>query len=457
MKPLNSLPVMVVTMAFAVAPFAAGLAELRAETAGLYDEELTRLASPLKGISLGSTSLDISAEMRDRYEVRENFDFNDQADDDDSFNLLRLRLSADWDVSEHLRGFVQVQHSEAFGLRADPDPAAFEDRLDLQEGFVDLRTTGAVPLTLRVGRQALAFGDERLVGAFAWSNVGRSFDGLRLTCESEQWRIDLLAAKVVNHERVQPNHATHQDLLGGVYASTTRWENRTVDAYLFLRSREDVAGEDGQRDDCISYTIGLRTRALLTERWDYDCEAAVQTGEVGTDDLLAGAVHFGTGYTFKETWSEPRVGLDYSFGSGDHDPTDGDRGTFDNLYPTNHKFYGYMDFVSWRNVHNPSIGLQCRPAKGLKLKLDYHGFWLVEKKDAWYSAGGAVTRRDTTGNSGREVGQELDLLLTCQANTHLTLWLGYSHFFAGDYVRRTSPTGAEDDADFVYLMMAMKF
>lgn len=450
-----------VGFSIAVLAFSLFSACLQAETAGVYQEELDRLVSPLQNISLGPTSLTVGAQVRDRYEIRNNFDFNDAADNDDAFNLLRVRLNLDWKLHESVRAFVQIQDSEVFGFRSAPlvaaDPAVYEDRLDLQQGFLDFKASWGVPLTLRFGRQEFSFGDERLVGAFDWSNVGRTFDAVRLIVEPEKWRFDVFAAEEVIHDRAHPNHPLHNDLFAGIHASTTRWEKRVVEAYVFARNREKVTGEDGLKDDSTSCTMGLRTKATLGENWDYDCEGAFQTGDSGTDDFLAGAVHVGGGYTFKETWAQPRLGAEYNFGSGDSDPADGDRGTFDNLFPTNHKFYGYMDFFSWRNIHNPAVSAILKPAKGLKVKVDYHWFWLAEEKDAWFNAGGAVLRRDVTGNSGSEVGQELDLLVTYDLNTHANLWFGYSHFFAGDFIGNTSATGAQDDADFVYLMLTLGF
>lgn len=41
------------------------------------------------------------------------------------------------------------------------------------------------PITLQVGRQILKYGDERLVGALEWNNVGRSFNGFRLKIDKE--------------------------------------------------------------------------------------------------------------------------------------------------------------------------------------------------------------------------------------------------------------------------------
>ena len=58
------------------------------------------------------------------------------------------------------------------------------------------------------------------------------------------------------------------------------------------------------------------------------------------------------GYTWKESSLSPRLGIEYSYASGDEDPTDDEHGTFVHLYPTGHLFYGYADFSSLQNVHN---------------------------------------------------------------------------------------------------------
>ena len=54
------------------------------------------------------------------------------------------------------------------------------------------------------------------------------------------------------------------------------------------------------------------------------------------------------------------------------DPADGDTDTFQNLFPTNHKFYGYADFFAWQNIHNPALQLKLTPSKTVSLQADYH-------------------------------------------------------------------------------------
>ena len=104
--------------------------------------------------------------------------------------------------------------------------------------------------------------------------------------------------------------------------------------------------------------------------FDYDGEFAFQTGDVRGLDLTTFAVHAGAGYTFDASW-KPRLGIEYNFASGDRDPLDREVETFQNLFPTNHKFYGFMDVFAWQNIHNPAISLKTQPLKTVPVQLDY--------------------------------------------------------------------------------------
>ena len=48
------------------------------------------------------------------------------------------------------------------------------------------------------------------------------------------------------------------------------------------------------------------------------------------------------------------------------------------------------------------------------------------------------------------MGAELDLFVSYNFTRHLLGYAGYSHFFAGDFIRRTGPS---EDSDFVYLAL----
>ena len=78
---------------------------------------------------------------------------------------------------------------------------------------------------------------------------------------------------------------------------------------------------------------------------------------------------------------QPRLWAEYNFATGDRDPSDNHLETFQNLFPTNHRFYGYMDLFSWQNLHNPMLSLRVAPLKSVTVQLDHHAFWLASTDD----------------------------------------------------------------------------
>ena len=153
--------------------------------------------------------------------------------------------------------------------------------------------------------------------------------------------------------------------------------------------------------------------------------------------------------TIEHAYVQHRLWAEYNYASGDTHAGDGSTETFQNLFPTNHKFYGYMDLFSWQNLHNPEISLRVAPMKNVTAELDFHGFWLASTDDSWYRSNGLTTVRPISPNASNFVGTELDFVLNWNVNRRLSLQMGYCHFFAGDYL---ADTGASDGANFGYFM-----
>jgi hypothetical protein len=190
--------------------------------------------------------------------------------------------------------------------------------------------------------------------------------------------------------------------------------------------------------------------------FDYDGEFAFQTGNVRGMDLTAFAAHVGLGYTLDANWL-PRFGIAYNFATGDDDPRDGDIQTFQNLFPTNHKFYGQMDLFSWQNMHDLEVNFKVQPVKSVTVRAEYHAFWLETTEDFWYRANGITPVRPLNARSraaGNYAGSEVDFLVQWNVTKNVQVEGGYSHFFAGDYLADTGPS---DDANFGYVQAKLSF
>ena len=457
-----------------------------------------RAAEPPNPLSFADGKLVLDVQERLRVESRtDNFDFNDGAKHvtDDTFVLQRLRLGVKVTPVNWLKGYAQAQDSRQWGAKRPAVPFAFgsegDDPLDLRQANIEIGDPRQFPVTLNLGRQELSYGDERLVGAFDWNNFARTFDALKLRWASadKRWWVEAFVGHVVNIRNAGPdenddlhlNRADWSDTLAGLYVSTTAFNKQTTDAYLFYRNKRDnnptytgISGTTTNR--ALAYdgaqevwTPGFRIKSLPGQwhGWDYELEASLQLGASGTQrlDHVAFAIHAGAGYTWEKLAWKPRLGLEYNVASGDDDPTDGASESFLNLFPTNHKFYGYLDVFAWKNMHNVAGSLKLkpyqdarRPYHNLALQLDGHLFWLYTNDDAWYRAN-AVTAVRTLNAAARSAnpfaGGEVDLTVTYGTPWRwVKLQAGYSHFFAGDYLRHT---GAGNDADFGYVQTTISF
>lgn len=392
--------------------------------------------------------LTFGGELRIRNENQLNYSPFTGGVDDDSFVLLRARAHLDAKPIEGVRIFLQPQFSRIFAqeestIAGNADAANPNNVFDLHQGYLDLDKIGGSVVSLRIGRQELVYGEERLVGSFGWSNIGRSFDAGKIRLGWERFRLDGFFAW---NEKAAGN-----EYLSGLYASWMVRPNMTFEGYSLLLWDNDGDGAPGVTGTKI-VTIGDRLAGtLFKEKFDYSVEAVLQVGQTEPNSHLAYAAHVAAGYTFDVAW-KPRFGAEYNLASG-NDPGSARVERFNNLFPTNHDKYGYIDFASWRNIHDIVASTSVRPVTGLLLKVDYHLFLLPEPADGMFRAGGAQLRAGAAGAS-RLAGHEIDFVAKYQWNKWVGFLGGYSFFKGGEFF---SDTGANGTAHFAYAQVQAGF
>jgi hypothetical protein len=445
---------------------------------------------------------DFGGSLRLRYEFKDGFgiagtpgsaDFRDHgADVSNSYLLSRLRVRAGY-TDKWWGALVEGRSS----LAADDDRFAStgpvpkeghgpeSDTIDLHQAYITVGNHKEFPLSLKVGRQELIYGEERIIGAYGWNNIGRVFDAAKLRWQNEWFWIDMFSSRVVIPEDDRFNVANDYDWFSGFYASSTQIPKHTVDFYFLSRNASPQAAtaepspqapQPSARD---IYTLGVRFKSLPGQlgSWDYTLDLIGQLGNYRDTragaptsrlDHEAYAVVAQGGYTFTNFWATPRLGLEYAHGSGDDNPTDGQHGTFENLFPTNHKFYGYMDFFSLQNVHDIRGIFQLKPHPQVSVALEGHLFWLADTSDSFYTAAGtprggagptAGTGYGVNPNYSNFVGSELDVIAGWAVTRFAQLEAGYGHFFHGDYIEQSlsAPTHGSRDADWLYVQLNFTF
>ncbi len=447
---------------------------------------------------------DISGSFRMRYEVRENHlaappanDFKKGVDNDNSYFsdklLFRVGYNQKWWIA-----LVEGRSSSATGddrgsapnipTGSSPDS---DGPVDLHQAYIVLGNHKEFPLSLKVGRQELSYGDERLVGAFAWNNIGRVFDAAKVRWQNAWFGMDAFTSRIVVPDDNNFNMSNEYETFSGAYFNTAKIPKNWTEFYFLARNVSPGAAtlsapaitpapfNTSARD---TYTIGARFRSA-TNAWgnfDYTAEIAGQFGNwkrpgAGVrpgerDDHRAYAAAVNAGYTFADSFGKPRVALEYAFASGDADPNDGTHETFDNLYPTNHKFYGYMDTASWQNLHNVRLIYQLKPHARVSLAAEGHAFWLADTHDRFYNVGGVPRGgAGATGASGSGTGYglnpaydsflglEADFVCGVTLTKNSMLECGYAHFFKGSYIDQTFSTSGSRDADWFYTQVLIRF
>jgi hypothetical protein len=160
-----------------------------------------------------------------------------------------------------------------------------------------------------------------------------------------------------------------------------------------------------------------------------------------------------TGFTFDAVPMKPRLGFEFNYASGDKCANGGATGpgqangceqgkshfnTADNLYPTNHFHYGYMDMMAWKNMVNYQVMFDVKPSPVSKLQFNYIIHRLANTADNWYRAGQVAFATSRVTNQEASLGQELDVHYWHTFKEKFKFEIGYGHFFAGAYIDKTA-------------------
>lgn len=394
--------------------------------------------------------LTVGGEIRGRGEFQTGVNF--VPDNNNFYYLHRLRLNAGAEAAPWMRFYAEVQDSEAPGYGVQPAPTNVVNPLDVRQVYVEFgaKTSG---WNFRAGRQELIYGEERLVGASNWGNVGRSFDAARLSYMTKSARLDWFGGTVVAPIKGFDRFSKANQLYGFYSSFKNVIPKGVFEPYWLWKSSVTVKDEHGHTGHWNVYTYGVRMLGPLPGRFDYNTDAAIQNGHAAGDKILAGAVHGQVGYKLKAGTKAPRIYGEYNYASGDGNATDGNRNTFDQLYPTNHNKYGTDDRIGWRNIHDVAGGVEWPFAKGWKWISEYHQFWLASVQDSLYTEAGAVFVRNPKATS-RHVGQEIDNGINWQINSRLQLGAGLAHMFAGEFLRQATKGS---DSTYPYIVWLYKF
>jgi hypothetical protein len=397
----------------------------------------------------GSFTFDFHGQIRARYEHDDGFTLKGYAPEShDALLLERIRLDFSMRLRKKARFFLQLQDAHAFLTQFEdkdfPKSNPIEDTLDVRQLYCEWLHIGGSAIGFKIGRQQISYGDQRVFGPGNWGNTGRfSWDAAMLKVNTKWFESDLWIGSYLRYKSNEWPDPHANDFV--TFVNYTQVKNLPLRLDVFYVLKRDTGGtvtSESIAGDLQSHTLGFQVEGKAFKILDGGATYAGQFGKQGGDKVRAQGVNGKFGVTLPLGWT-PRIGAQITWGSGDSNPSDGVHETFDGIYGGRDiYFYGYLNLFFWANLYDSEIDVRLWPYRNIEINLEYHHFALAEAKDAWYSTGLQVQRRDISGQSGRALGDEIDLRVSWTVRKHLEIMAGYGRFFPGPFVDRTGPSAA---------------
>lgn len=338
-------------------------------------------------------------------------------------------VAADLRTTGGVRAYVQLSATGQSGRRPAVRPFDASDP-DIAQAFVDIPAKiGGAALVLRLGRKEFPIGN-RLIALRDGVTLRRAFDGARLDATLGGHHLTgFYFSPVTNRPGAFDDRRTRGESFAGLnwqFPGTLRTGQWT--AFIFNRARplatfQSTSGPEERQ------TFGVKYQRTANQ-WDVTAQGGVQTGHIGTRDILAwgGAVDFGwtTG-----SRNPLRLGGEIGVASGDGNPSDGRLGTFDPLYPNLGAFndaplYFYANQINVQANVSKFVGR-------VTFRADMTLLARASTRDAIYAANGRPLA--LPANGGQLSAAEIAASARWRVNRHLEFYVSYLHAQALDGIR----------------------
>lgn len=374
------------------------------------------------------------------------FGANGQDDDPGNFHLLEA--------------FVKYSNPSGFYIQGG--------RIPLKEGTEVLYRDD--PKLSWVIKKRLA---ERLIGTLDWTNAGRRFDGGIAGFQNHTFDLTGFGAFITSGA-FDFDDGYESDLDDTVVAGVSFTLKKDVLLsgtqlkifnYFLYDDRDPSIAFTG--DDLLINAVGGNLAGAYEAgpgEIDLMLWFAFQFGDFGTLDHRAFAFITEAGYQLKNVAWTPWLRVGFAYASGDSDPDDSDNGTFYNMVPTNHKWYGYADVNAFSNLADLYFQFFLNPHSRINLSLDGHLFWLASGDEVSIGGSGPfnnavfgyVYRQPLPGEEIEQfLGGELDFGINIKALDFLSFQVGYSAFIGGDGIEAVFD--GEDTLHFFYTQAIVSF
>ncbi len=415
-------------------------------------------------MEMGSTKVTIGGQLRQRLEW-----WGSEVGTGKGAELgatYRARLNIKAELSDGVTAVFTPQAVGYWGENGQGLGLGESTNFTMHEAYMLLSNPfGINNVIVKMGRQEVNLGNQRLVGSVGWSQAGRSLDGILVGYVAGDYglagffygKLNDVSKDTGTGPWLDPETSSEPDIdlyvatwqgkfkpfgIGGTYELTDIYVNPTSSAL----------GADAN----VNTLYGRVTPAFGTDfaKVKLNLEAAKQSGTLsgtfGSANFKGYMFSVGAGADFDQVAWAPSVFVGYDYYSGDSDKT-GDIKAFWSVLPTAHKWLGHADTI-WVNtpfyqfnkaglvnvanqyvtangdqfniagVKDLYLKLHTKPTNSVALGLDLH----------YFKAAKAVTNLATNTSYGKNIGWEADLEAKYKYSKNVCLSLGYDYFNPDD-------------------------
>lgn len=364
------------------------------------------------------------------------------------FVIGRYRLTADYSRS-WLEARVSLQQSGTWGMGGGS--------FSLNEGYVALKSKKG--WFTKIGRQILAYDDERILGSNDWSMTAPTHDVLKLGYEGKQHKVHLFFAYNQNPENMngftyykdgnQPYKSMqslwyHYDTPKSTFGVSLLFMNIGMQSYVTTNPTvyyQQLAGtyitfrpKYFFAEGAFYYQFGKEEHGLILDAFMASVKLTAKPRD--SYSIYAGYDYL-SGDAFFAVPPEGQIGLVH------HDKARG----FNPIYGSHHEFYGAMDFFYMSTyvgsftpgLQNAFLGTTLNPYKTLNINVAAH-YYAMATKLPWVD---------------QFLGLAAELSASYAFTKFISVECGYSYMYGSETMKFLKRVSDSQQLHWAYLMLTI--
>ncbi len=399
-------------------------------------------------IATFSQEFDANIQLRPRYEYRNGFKtLLKNGDMPTSFISQRSRLNFNF-KQEKLKAKLTLQNIRTWGDVATT-ATADKNAIGIFEGWASYDFDQN--WTAKLGRQVIAYDNQRIFGEIDWAQQGQSHDAAVLSYHPKGHQFDLgIASNAAAENLIEPTTAYNINYKNMQFAYYHTNFDKLGMSLLFANVGYQYLNTPTELKTDFSQTFGTFL-SFKNDKWDTNLGLYGQSGKRvvanTSNNLSAYYAGLNVGYAINTKF---KTTLGYEFLSGkNQDDTSTDFKSFTPIFGTNHAFNGFMDYFYVGN-HQNSVGLQ-----DIFLKLNYtQNKWQFNLIPHLFSAPNTVL--DASLNKmDSNLGTEIDFTTSCNLQKDVVATAGYSQMFGSKTLEVLKGGNKEYTTNWVWIMVSI--